>query len=163
MPRIAYVILCSCLLVITGFIASAANAGGRDDGYRDVGYRDGGYYVDVAAPPRRPHRVWYSSTCCYRKIVRHVGHVRQVRYVRVASAPPPIVEPPVKHHYYGPVPRPRPHEQIGHTDVGRHAAKYEVIVVKRDAERDRRPCRHKRVRVLSGDGGSVWALSAACD
>lgn len=163
MPRIAYVILCSCLLAIAGLVVSPAFAGSRDGGsYRDDGYyREADDYRDIDFRPHRIPRVWYSSSCCYRKIVRHVGSVRQVRYVKVP--PPQVEETAVKLPYARPA-HLGPSKQVSRGDSARHVAKYEVIVVRHD--RDHAPvrerCRHKRVRVLSGDGGTVWALTARC-
>lgn len=76
--RAASAVLCTCVLLIFGAYVESAHAGG----YRDYGdgyaprYRGGGegYY-----PRYNRGNVWYSSKCCYKKIVRHV---REVRYVR---------------------------------------------------------------------------------
>jgi hypothetical protein len=154
MPRIAYVILCSCLIVFAGLVASSANAGSRDDGY----------YVDVAHPPHRPKRIWYSSSCCYMKIVRHVGGERQVRYVKVK--PPRVEKASVQGHRHHAARRDRvrPREQISRKDSSRRHAEYKVIVVHRgrDRDRDRERCRGERVRVLAAGGGWVWAVKARC-
>ena len=56
MRRIASAVLCSCVLVSFGSLASPAKAGG--------------YYGN--------DQVWYSASCCYGKVVRHT---RSVRYV----------------------------------------------------------------------------------
>lgn len=143
MLRIAYVILYSCLIVFAGLIASPASAGHRDDGYnRDVSYR-----------PQRAGRAWYSSSCCYRKIVRHV---RQVRYVEVK--PPRKKQAGRKPHrryrddgYYD-----RPDDRVSYYDVPPRYVEDDDYVAGPDR------CRHRRVRVLSDDGGWVWALTARC-
>lgn len=151
MPRIAYVILCSCLIAFAGLVAGPADAGGRRDGY----------YVDVTVPPPRPHRIWYSTSCCYRKIVRHVGGVRQVRYVKI--------RPPREEHVWA-----RP-ARVKKARVKRHR-RYRVdgdVRLRVSYDRPRRHvdddyadradrCHRRRVRVLGADGGSVWALTARC-
>ncbi len=148
MPRIAYVILCSCLLAFAGLFAGPANAG---DYY-------GGYSRDSYARPYRAHGVRYSSSCCYRKIVRHV---RVVRYVRVR---------PVRVHHYRPYrdegyyERPRyrvsyydqPRSRVNYYDQPRRYVDEGAYVVRRDR------CQRHRVRVLSVDGGTVWAVKARC-
>jgi hypothetical protein len=148
MPRIAFVILCSSLIVFAGLVASPANAGGRHHGY----------YVDVVYPPNRPSRVWYSSNCCYMKIVRHVRGERQVRYVKVEL--PRKKEARVKrqrHRAYG-SDRDWRRERVSRYDLPRRHAEYKVIVVRPDRDR----CRHERVRVLAAGGGWVWAVKARC-
>ena len=61
--RNAFAVLCSCVLLVFCFAVSPASAGEYYNGYY----------------PRYRGNVWYSSDCCYKKIVRHV---REVRYVR---------------------------------------------------------------------------------
>jgi hypothetical protein len=144
MPRIVYVILYSCLIVFAGLLVRPAHAGSHDDGYyRDVTYR-----------PHHVSRVWYSSNCCYRKIVRHV---RQVRYVKVP--PPPKKKARLRLHRqyreYGDYDRPR--YRVSHYDLPPRYVDDGGYVVRRDR------CHHRRVRVLSGDGGWMWALRARCD
>jgi hypothetical protein len=85
MRRIAFVVLCSCVLVTLGSFVSPANAGG-------YGY----------------DQVWYSASCCYGKVVRHSRSVRYVpaggygygfgygyvephRVVRVFAPPSPLL------------------------------------------------------------------------
>ena len=82
MRRITWVVLCSCMLAAIALASSPARAGDYyyGDGYYGGGYRSSGYYNDgYSYRPRWHHRsVWYSSNCCYRKVVRHE---RSVRYV----------------------------------------------------------------------------------
>lgn len=156
MPRTAYLILCSCLIVFAGVVAGPADAGNRDDDYRDDGR-----YVDVAYPPQRPNRVWYSSSCCYMKIVRHVGHKREVRYVKVRSSR--IKEAMLERQRERAGRRERVRERVRHSDRPRRVARYKVIVVRRDGEDDGERCRHRRVRVLKAGGGWTWALTARCE
>ena len=171
MLRIAYVILCSCPIVFAGLVATvtAANAGYRDDGYRDNGYRDNGnrddgYYVDVAHPPHRASRVWYSSRCCYMKIVRHVGDRRQVRYVKVDPSRMKKAwleqkrERVRERNGYD-----RPRKRVGRYGRSWRDEEYKVIVVRRDGDGDGERCRHRRVRVLKPGGGWTWAVKARCE
>ncbi|HEY0223871.1 MAG TPA: hypothetical protein VGC38_05085 [Pseudolabrys sp.] len=65
MRHVAAAVVFACVLIASGLTAGAAKAG---DYYED------GYYGH-----RHADNVWYSSSCCYRKIVRHE---RSVRYVR---------------------------------------------------------------------------------
>ena len=65
MRRIVFAVLSACVLVALGVLASPAKAGD---------YYEGGYQRH-----RHADNVWYSSKCCYRKVVRHE---RSVRYVR---------------------------------------------------------------------------------
>ena len=154
MTRIAYVILCSCLLVFAALSAGPANAGdgyyrngnyGNYGNYGDVAYRDGyngGRYDRGRTYRSHPTRVWYSSNCCYRKIVRHV---RAVRYVHVRP----------RHRYYGYYDR--PHSRVSYYDVPpRRYGGYGGY-----AERDY-GCHRRRVRAIGADGEWVWAVSARC-
>jgi ketosteroid isomerase-like protein len=76
--RAAFAILCSCVLFALAAFVGSAQAGDYYDGY---------------SRPRSSANVWYSSDCCYKKVVRHV---QQVRYVR---------SEPVRHHGYYDAPR----------------------------------------------------------
>jgi hypothetical protein len=62
MRHIAFAVLCSCVLVLLGVSAKAGD------------YYDDGYYR------HRSNNVWYSSSCCYKKVIRHE---RSVRYSRI--------------------------------------------------------------------------------
>ena len=137
MTRIAYVILCSCLLAAVGFIAQPASAGDREDGAYDVHLT---YRPHHARGPHYARRIWYTSTCCYLKIVRHAYGRRQVRFMRV---------------------RDTDHPTAGYEreKLRRHADRH--------AEEDvplphRRHCNRHRVRVFGADGKAVWALTARC-
>jgi hypothetical protein len=78
MCRLASAFLSSCLLLAIGSLANPAKAG---DYYYGEGYYPHSYYGDYYRPHRHSNaRVWYSSSCCYRKVVRHV---RTVHYERV--------------------------------------------------------------------------------
>ena len=142
MPRIAYVILCSCLLVFTVLLAGPARAGDYRDGYYRDGYNSGRYYRSRYHRARHP-RVWYSSNCCYRKIVRHV---RSVRYVRVRP----------RHRYYGRYYN-RPRYRVSYYDVPpRRYDGYDGY-----ADRGYR-CHRRRVRAIDAYGEQVWTVSTRC-
>jgi len=133
MTRIAYVILCSCLLAVVGLVAQPARAGDREDGAYDIHVTYQGHHG------KRPHygrRVWFSSACCYLKIVRHAYGRRQVRFMRVRDTEHPTAgyeREKVRRHAEVDVPLPR-----------------------------RRQCYRKRVHVLGADGKAIWALTAKC-
>lgn len=171
--RTALAVLCTCVLFALGAFVGPAQAGG---GYRSY---DDGYY------PRGHHGdVWYSSKCCYKKIVRHV---RQVRYVRV--------DPYRRHGYYGPY-RPWREGYYGQPSsyYGRPASYTEVYVggppprygdypppppprwnghnggynggydAYNAAGVDVAPtCYRRRAPVLDGRGGWVWGFKQVCD
>ena len=143
MPRIAYVILSSCLVAFAALGASSANAGGHDDGYTR----------DVTLRPHRVVRVWYSSNCCFRKIVRHERKVRYVRTPPPRYRPADESEPPRYRRHDGK--HERPYRQT--YDVPRHHAVADNGYGGRVEH-----CHRKRVRVLGADGGAVWALTARC-
>jgi hypothetical protein len=106
MRRLASAFLYACLLLCLAVLARPASA--QDyyygDGYTHHYYHpyyDGGYYH-----PHRHSQVWYSSSCCYRKVVRHV---RTVHYERVDEGYPYYrddeyryggYERPYHHYYY---------------------------------------------------------------
>ncbi len=152
MTRIAYVILCSCLFAVVGLLAQPASAGGR--GY---GNSDDGYYVHIPRPPERPARAWYSSECCYMKIVRHVGRVRQERFVKIKPSRMKKAWLEQKRE------RAAHRRRIGRRDHPDRRAEYKVIVVRRNGTDDHERCRHRRVRVLKPGGGWTWAVKARCD
>ena len=127
MPRIAYVILCSCLIAVVGLLAQPAKAGDREDG---------SYDIHVSYRPHYSNRAWFTSTCCYLKIVRHAHGRRQVRYMRVRDT----------EHSAARYERDRPRRHVE-----------EDAIVHR-----RKHCIRKRVRVLGANGKAVWALTAHC-
>jgi hypothetical protein len=146
------------LIAFAGIVAGPVNAGSR--GY---GYRGAEYYVDVDYPPRRPSRAWYSSSCCYMKIVRHVGHKRQVRYVKVKPWRMKQVLLEQKRERERAARRKRLRKRAIRRDRAGRYAKYEVIVVRRNGDGVRKRCRHRRVRVLKPGGGWTWAVRARCE
>lgn len=153
MRRIALAVLGFCVLGLTSlFVQGTASAGEYYRGY--AGYSGG--------------NVWYSSSCCYRKVVKHV---RKVRYVRVddgyrdgyyaprhrssyyddGSYRSAVYSEPYRRPYdYG-----RPYRYYGGTNgyrvsYGGYYGGY--------ADR----CTVRRVRVSDGYGGWVWARSRVC-
>lgn len=160
--RAALAILCTCVLFALGAFVAPAEAGG----YR---YGDG-YY------PRYGGDVWYSSKCCYKKIVRH-----DVRYVRI--------EPWRRYGYYG---RPwrdgyyggyRPWRE-GYYGGYRRPVSYTDVYVGPARRYEGYPpgyfnggyngydgydaynsaaCIQRRVPVLDGRGGWVWGFKQVCN
>jgi hypothetical protein len=92
--RTAFAVLYSCVLLALGLSMNPAAAGGYysngyyGNGYYRNGYNGNGYYGNGYYGGHSS--VWYSSKCCYRKIVRHV---RVVNYVPT--------EPYRRYGYYG--------------------------------------------------------------
>jgi len=166
--RTALAVLCTCVLFALGAFVGPAQAGG----YR---YSDDGYY------PRRQHGdVWYSSKCCYKKVIRHV---RTVRYVRI--------DPYRRHGYYGPY-RPWREGYYGRPSsyYGRPASYTEVYIdgpppppryadyppprwrydrwngydAYNSADVNVAPtCYRRRAPVLDGRGGWVWGFKQVCN
>src|ERR1051325_3160853 len=98
--RAAFALLWSCLVLSVAFLVSPANAGdwydgdGYSGGYYGGGYYRTGYYGDdhyrsryyddgyyrsryyddgYSYRPRHHGHSWYSSSCCYRRVVRHTA------------------------------------------------------------------------------------------
>lgn len=136
MRRIVFAVLSACVLVSLGVLASPAKAGDYDeDGYRRH---------------RHSSNVSYSSSCCYRKVVRHE---RSVRYVRVDEE-----RSYERHGYYD-----RPYRSSYYDTPRRYAD---------DSYTPRRyyagyasyadSCDRRKVRVADGRGGWVWGVRADC-
>ena len=94
MPRLASMIV--PLLAAAALSVSVAQAG---EYYKRVGTNR---YQPAAG-------AWYSSTCCYKKIIKHITITKEV-WVKV---PPPAASEPHHHHMAeeesADVPRPAPH------------------------------------------------------
>lgn len=71
MRRVLLCVLSSCVLASLTLLGGPAKAG-----------ESGGYYAPGTT------RVWYSSSCCYRRIVRNSRSVRYVRVARGYRSPP---------------------------------------------------------------------------
>lgn len=165
--RTAFTVLCSCLLLALGVVASQAQPRDR--------YDDG--------DTRPGTNVSYSSDCCYKKIVRTI---REVRYVRIT--PPRRYGWGPERHYSRPhhpahVHRPASYSEVHVAPVRRFGGYYE----RRRYDRPRYDrydgyddgydaynavdaptvevvpvCTSTRVRVLDGKGGWVWGLKRVC-
>lgn len=131
MRRVLLGVLCCCALASFAVLNGPAKAGDYD-----------GHRSSSAS------RVWYTSSCCYRKIVRHVT---RVRYVRVRP----------HRYYYGDYGRryrttsyERPYGYYRTWPRRRvHGYRYANYVSPPD-------CR--LVRIADIDGGWVWARRAGC-
>jgi hypothetical protein len=129
MRPIAFAFVCSCLLVSLTVVATPAQAGDYYDGYR-----------------HRHGKVWYSSKCCYKKIVRHE---RSVRYVRTYGDDDYYDRPRSTYrkrysHYDDYRPRHRYHDDYGYSSYARS-------------------CHWRQVPVADGRGGWVWGEKRVCD
>ncbi|MEI9805712.1 MAG: hypothetical protein WDN48_16565 [Pseudolabrys sp.] len=148
MRRVLFAVLSAFALVSFGVLAGPAKAG---DYYED-GYRHG-----------RSDNVWYSSSCCYRKTVRHE---RTVHYSRVEEERSyerrGYYDRPYRSSddYYD---RPRRYVDDSYTYaprrydsgyVGGYSGAY-------DSYAD--SCHTRRVRVADWRGGWVWAVKSSCD
>ena len=128
-----YVLLCvlsGCVLASFAFFGGPAQAGGYS-GYHQT-------------------RVWYTSGCCYRKVVRRVTTVRttsRVRYVRIDRH-----DVPYRYGYYT-----RPYDAVrfvAYDDYWRGLSyRYANFVPAPD-------CR--LVRIANLDGTWDWARRAGC-
>ena len=166
MHRIALAVLGFCVLVLASSLTSNPAAAGE-------------YYRGHAGYSRG--NVWYSSSCCYRKVVKHV---RKVRYVRVDDGyRQGYYAPPRNQSYYGGGPyrstvysepyrgayytgRPYRYDGGGYDggasgyrvgyggSYGGYAGGYGSSYADR--------CTVRRVRVYDGYGGWVWTRSRVC-
>ena len=117
--------------------------------YRD-GYSHSRYDYDGHASGAN---VWYSSSCCYKRVTRHEG-----RYVRI--------NPHWRHEYYedhsrgyGHGYRYRPHVSYrSEHDYDSHYRGYRSYDTASEVDR----CVVRRVRVLDGRGGWVWGSASSC-
>ncbi|MBS0247290.1 MAG: hypothetical protein JSR61_11770 [Proteobacteria bacterium] len=141
------------LVAGTAFLAAPKNVTAGE-------YYEGGYVTRGV--------VSYSSSCCYRKVVRYV---RTVRYVRVRDRVyGGTYAPPYRNSYYG-----TPYRTVyyGEPYRGPHyyeqpyryvGAEYDGYSTARVGYRVRygENCTVRRVRVADGYGGWVWATSRLC-
>lgn len=151
MRRLAFTFLCSCVLVSLGFLAAPAQAGD----YYGNGYYSGGYRSNV----------YYSSSCCYKKVVRHVT---STRYVRVDEG-----RPYYRSSYYDRPYRYGSYERPRYYDRPYRPARYVDSVNYDDYTYSPRPfydgayasaedCSRRRIRVRDGYGGWVWGVKRNC-
>jgi hypothetical protein len=137
MRRIALV-LSWCVIASVVMLAGPSYAGGYyryDDGYS---YR----------PHHRNVRVWYSSSCCYRRVVRHETSVRYVPVERYGYYDHPrrygYYERPYRYRYSD-YPYYRSYSASNWRDVGYTES-----------------CYLRRTRILDGRGGWVWGVRRVC-
>ena len=138
MRRVAFAVTATCVFAFITALAGAAQAGEyyrSDDGYR-------------VQPYHRSVNVWYSSSCCYRKVVRHE---RIVRYVPVERHR--YVERPYRYGYYD---EPRPYRRYAPAYRSSH---WVESVYSGNAD----ICYARRVRVLDGRGGWIWGVRTVCN
>lgn len=144
MRRIAFAALCSCVLVSISFVTSPAKAGD---------YNENGYYRQ-----RHSGNVWYSSNCCYKKIIRHE---RSVRYVPVDEE-----RRNERHGYYD-----RPYRSSSYYDTPRRYVDDSYTTRRHDGysrysgsySSYADSCYTRRVQVEDGRGGWVWGVKRVCD
>lgn len=140
MRTLAFAVLSVCVLLFSA--SGPAHAGGY--GYGGYGgYYGGGYY--------RHHRVWYSTDCCFKKIVRHERSSRLVR----------IDEGIGYGDYYG-------HRYSRYYDVPRYSYSHYYDYPRRHYSdygyaSYSRACYRTRTRVRDGWGGWIWASERVCD
>jgi hypothetical protein len=116
-------------------LAGVAHAG---DYYRE----DDGYVYRTS----RHVGVWYTSSCCYRRIVRHETSVRYVPVERYGLYGRPYRYGYFKRrHRYVDYPYYRSYTAAAWRDVG-----YPEI------------CYRRRTRILDGRGGWVWGVRRVC-
>jgi hypothetical protein len=115
----------------------------------------GSYYRDryVGHAYHGSHsNVWYTSSCCYRKIVRHV---RSVRYVRIHRHRAYYRRGYRRYYGDGYYVRPyRTHYHYRRPYVVRNVGYYDSVS---------QACYWTRVRVDDGRGGWVWGRERICN
>ena len=139
MRRILLGMLCTCMFAFFSIVPGPAKAGDYYYGYHH---------------PRSASRVWYTSSCCYRRIVRHVT-TSSVRYVRIR---PYRYSNWRRYRYY----RPWRYYHYRTYDYGHRYWPRRTYRDYRYADDVRGPeCR--LVRIADLDGGWIWARRAGCD
>lgn len=166
MRRIAFVSLCSIVLASLGLLIGPAKAGDYNygDGYYGHRYDDGGYYGHRSNDDgyyRRRHRghTWYTSNCCYRRVVRHTAwYERTHRYGYYGNGY-------YRHRYYGDYGRPyyrygnyRPYDHHYHGDYVYRPYRYYGYGSVGYASYA--GC--ERIPLADGRGGWVWSRRAGC-
>jgi hypothetical protein len=169
--RTVFAILCTGVLLVFGLSTTPAAAGGYysngyyGNGYYGNGYYGNGYYGNGYYGGRSS--VWYSSNCCYRKIVRHV---RTVNFVPTEPYRYGYYGNGYRYGYYG---RPygvgyygRPYRygyygggyRYGDGYYGGNG--YDAYNAAYSAKA--KHCSTQRVRVPDGHGGRVWGVKKIC-
>jgi len=175
--RAASAILCTCVLFVLGVFVAPAEAGGYryGDGYYP---RYGGHY------PRYGGDVWYSSKCCYKKIIRHDARFVRIDPWRRYGEYAPYR--PWREGYYAPPYRPNYYRPASYTDVYVGPARryngyppgyfnggynghngyngYDGYDAYNSVNVVGAPtCIQRRVPVLDGRGGWVWGFKQVCN
>lgn len=145
MRHAAFAVLSSCVVAFTALLVGPALAG-------DYSRYDGGY--DSPRPYRGNEHVWYSSSCCYRRVVRHAAHYEQID--RYGYYDRPRHSGYYGRHYgYGPYER-----SYRYSDYPYYRSR--TVSNWRDASGDE-SCHWRRTQVFDGRGGWVWGTRRVCD
>src|SRR5579872_3081155 len=140
MLRIAFALVLSIFLLPLGVMNTPAKAG---DYY---GYGDG-YYR------RHSGDVWYSSNCCYRRVVRHSAHYERI-YGNDYYGRSSYYEPPYRSSYYD---RPYHSSYYGRPYYGYSSYRYRSYGYGDYASyADSCYSYPRRIRVDDDRGGWVW-------
>lgn len=145
MRRVAFAILSFCAVAFIALFAGPTQAGEyyrHDDGYS---YR----------PYHRNVRVWYSSSCCYRRVVRHEARVRYVPVERYG-----YYGRPYRDGYYDRPYRRSEYERPYHYSDYPYYRSSTVSGWRETSDVDN--CYWRRTRVLDGRGGWVWGAARVC-
>lgn len=164
--RMSFAVFCSCILLAFVALSAPAQAGEYSGGgYRHGGYYDGGYrgHGDHYGV-RRGRSVWYSSNCCYQRVVRHTAYYEPVRRHYSHQYRPYRysydVQPYRRSYYDRPYYRSnyeygyggyRGYRSVGYTS-GHYVGGYDAY----------NSCAVARVRIPDGRGGWVWGTAAGC-
>ncbi len=124
-----------CATISLGFFSVSAKAGD----YYDGGYRHG-----------YSSNVWYSSSCCYRKVVRHE---RRVRYVRTDDG---YYDRPYRRSYYSDGYAPRRYVNSGYYGNDYYNNGYNDRYYNDGYSSYAQSCTWHRDRLYDGRGGWVW-------
>lgn len=178
--RTAFAVLSSCVLLALATLSAPAQAGDYygDGYYRGGYYRTGGGYYDGGhrgyyAPRYSGRSVWYTSNCCYRKVVRHSAHYERIYREGYYDRPyrSGYYDRPYRDGYYG---RPyrssyyeQPYRQTyydrpyrpAYYDTPRY---YEGGYDSYNSASYTDSCYRKRVPLADGRGGWVWGAKIAC-
>ncbi|MGC1465145.1 MAG: hypothetical protein WA792_05380 [Pseudolabrys sp.] len=152
MRRVGLMIVFACLLAAAGTWSDSAKAG-------EYGYYGDGYHRHYSG------NVWYSSNCCYRRVVRHSAHYEHLYgdgyYPRHG-----YYDSPYRSSYYGPSYRSggyygRPYYGDSYRPRG-YAYGYGGHVGYGGYDSYDCSAYSHRVKVYDGRGGWVWGGRAGC-
>ena len=144
MRRSVFAMLSACVLVSLAILTSPAKAGD--------------YYEDGYSRHRHSGNVWYSSDCCYKKVIRHE---RSVRYVPVDEE-----RRYERHGYYD-----RPYRSSSYYDTPRRYVDDSYVPRRYDSYSSYSSgyssyadsCYTRRAQVEDGRGGWVWGVRRVCE